>query len=171
MEKEITNRVANSALVQIDLDEWAFASELVSYDLSQNLFQGLLLKEKDFRDFIAGHDWRPYQNKDVAVHCSTDAIIPNWAYMLLASAIERNGGRCHFGTEKEVREGMLLEKIHSFDFSAFSGKKVLLKGCGKMEVSPEVYMTMTRKLIAEVDSLMFGEACSSVPVFKKGRQK
>ena len=171
MENEIVNRVANSGLVQIDLDEWAFDSEVAEYDMAQNLHEGLILREKDFREFISKNDWSVYKGKSVAVHCTTDAIIPNWAFMLLATSIAKAGGQCHYGKVEEVREHMLLERIAETDFAQYGGKKVLLKGCGKMEVSPEIYMLLSRELLKVVDSLMFGEACSSVPVYKKARQK
>lgn len=166
MEEGIVNRVEKSPLMQIDLDKWAFEVDILEYDLSQNLYQGLMLREKEFRNFITGFDWSVYEKKCLAVHCSTDAIVPNWAYMLISSAIEKVGGTCHFGNADQVREAMLIERINAFDPAEYIGKKVLLKGCGKMDLSPEVYMLFTQKLQKVVDSLMFGEACSSVPVFK-----
>ena len=170
MSEEIVNKVANSALIQIELDDYAFETVIQEYDLAQNLIDGLILREKDFRTFVSEFDWSVYKGKCIAVICSTGAIIPNWAYMLLASALETAGASCHYGSEIEVRERLLIEKINAIGPEKFAGKKILIKGCGKFEPSPEVYFHITRLLQPHVQSLMFGEACSTVPVFKKVHQ-
>jgi hypothetical protein len=167
MSEEIINKVANSALVQLELDDYAFETDIKEYDLAQNLVEGLILREKEFRTFIREFDWSVYKGLCVAITCSTGAIIPNWAYMLLASALEVSGATCHYGSETEVRERLLIEKIKTISPEQFAGKKILIKGCGKFEPSPEVYLQITSVLQPHVQSLMFGEACSTVPVFKK----
>jgi hypothetical protein len=167
MSEDIVNKVSNSSLVQIELDDYAFETVIQEYDLAQNLVEGLILREKDFRTFISEYNWSAYKGMCVAVVCSTGAIIPNWAFMLLASALESAGSSCHYGSETEVRERLLIEKISAIAPENFAGKKVLIKGCGKFEPSPEVYLQITKILQPHVQSLMFGEACSTVPVFKK----
>ncbi|HAW51118.1 MAG TPA: hypothetical protein DCX54_02140 [Flavobacteriales bacterium] len=167
MAEEIVNRVANSELVQLELDDYAFEIPIKEYDIAQNLFEGLILREKEFRGFIDKFDWSVYRGMCLAIVCSTGAIIPNWAFMLLASALESAGASCHYGSETEVRERILIDRIHEIAREKFAGKKVLIKGCGKFEPSPEVYLSLTRTLQPHVRSLMFGEACSTVPVFKK----
>ena len=171
MSEELVNKVANSSLFQLELDDYAFEIPIEEYDLAQNLFQGLILKETDFRKFIDDFDWSVYKGKCVAIICSTGAIIPNWAYMLLSSALASAGASCHYGSVAEVRESLLIEKINAIDPTEFSGKKVLIKGCGKFEPSPEIYLQITGILKPYVQSLMFGEACSTVPIYKKGHQK
>lgn len=171
MSEELVNKVANSSLFQLELDDFAFEIPIEEYDLAQNLFEGLILKETDFRKFVKENDWSVYKGKCVAVICSTGAIIPNWAYMLLASALESAGTNSHYGSVAEVRESILIEKINAIDPIEFEGKRVLIKGCGKFEPSPEIYLQITRILRPHVQSLMFGEACSTVPIYKKGSQK
>lgn len=167
MNGEIINRVANSGLVQINLDDFFPAVEIVEYDLADNLTEGLILKEKDFREFLKNHDWSNFKNKIVAVYCSVDAIIPSWAYMLLSSTLLEFASEVHFGRKNTVTEGLLLSDFKNSSLNIYAGQKVLLKGCGKFELSPAVYVHITALLKPIVKSLMFGEACSSVPVFKK----
>jgi len=112
------------------------------------------------------HDWSQYENKTVALYCSADAIIPNWAYMLVASKLNEFSAQCIYGNENQVREKLLLESFAKDDLSVFANGKILVKGCGSFELSPEAYVTITNLLQPIVSSLMFGEACSSVPVFK-----
>ena len=167
MSEEIVNKIAKSALIQLELDDFAFETEIQAYDIAENLEGGLILREKEFRSFITEFDWSVYKGMCVAISCSTGAIIPSWAFMLLASALESAGADCHYGSEAEVRERLLIEKISALAPEKFAGKKLLIKGCGKFEPSPEVYLTITRALQPYVQSLMFGEACSTVPVYKK----
>ena len=166
MSEEIVNKVSQSQLVQIDLDDFLPKSRPEAYDLAQNLYQGLVLREKDFRQFINEFDWLKYQHKRVAVFCSADAIVPNWAYMLIASKMNAVGAKCSFGSVEEVMEKELVQSIKDADLSSFKNKKVLIKGCGSFELSPFVYVEITTLLQPLVNSLMFGEACSTVPVYK-----
>ena len=166
MEGEIVNRVAQSELVQIELDKMVDFSVIVEYDMAMNLYEKMILREKDFREFIRQHDWSQYKHKVVAIYCSEDVIIPNWSFMLLSSCIQSAGGKAHFGSRNEVAEKLLLDFIAEMNASLYEDKKVLVKGCSSMDMSPEIYLSITSKLQPAVKSLMFGEACSSVPVYK-----
>jgi len=167
MSEEIINKVADSQLVQIDLDEFYYSGEIISYDLTQNLYEGLILREKDFRDFLKLHDWEPYRNKKVNISCNKDVIIPNWAYMLLASYLENVMADYYFGTVEDLRESLVKSSLNQINLDHYKDKLVLLKGCGSAELSPEIYLHVTKLLQPVVKSLMFGEACSTVPIFKK----
>lgn len=169
MAEEIVNKVAGSALVQIDLGEYLDRIEVVEYDLSQNLFEGMILREKDFRAFIKDHNWEQYREKGVAIHCGADAIIPNWAFMLLSSKLQQVNAIGIYGSKNQVREALLLKSFRESGLEGFKDKKVLVKGCGSFELSPSAYVEVTRMLQPLVNSLMFGEACSSVPVYKFGK--
>jgi hypothetical protein len=166
MVEEIINRVAESSLLQIDLEDFLPKAEVLPYDLAQNLFEGMILKENDFRDFLKNHNWNQYEGKTLAIHCSKDAIVPNWAYMLLATKLNEHKANGLFGSVNEVKEKLLLESFTKSDLGSYNGKKVLVKGCGSFDLSPAVYIEITNQLQPIVNSLMFGEACSSVPVFK-----
>ena len=135
--------------------------------MSQNLHQGLILKENDFRDFLKTNDWEQYRGKKVNITCDADAIIPNWTYMLLASVLENVEADYHFGSSEEMREALIKSSIDQLNLKDYKDKMVLLKGCGSAERSPEVYVHITKRLQPVVKSLMFGEACSTVPVFKR----
>ena len=171
MTEEIINKVAESSLLQIDLEDFLPKSEVMVYDLAQNLFEGMILKENDFRDFLKNHNWNQYENKTIAICCSQDAIVPNWAYMLLATKLNEHKAKCSFGNINEVKEKLLLDAFLKSDLESYKGGKVLVKGCGSFELSPAVYVEITKCLQPIVNSLMFGEACSSVPVFKSRSQK
>jgi len=166
MAEEIINRVAESSLLQIDLEDFLPQSEIQAYDLAQNLFEGMILKENDFRDFLKNHDWSQYEGKTMAIFCSEDAIVPNWAFMLLTTKLNEHRARCLFGNINEVKEKLLLDAFRNSDLKAYKGRKVLVKGCGSFGLSPAVFIEVTNHLQPIVKSLMFGEACSSVPVFK-----
>lgn len=164
---EIINRVAQSSLITIDLEKYLPQSAVVEYDLKANLFQGLLLREKDFRAFIKTHDWSQYEGKIVALFCSSDAIVPVWAYMLLSSELEPYASRIIFGTRPEVENILWKESLNQINPSEFEGEKVIIKGCGQIPIPESAYVEMTRLLSPVVSSLMYGEACSSVPIMKK----
>ena len=163
----IVNKVANSSLITLDLEEYYHPGERVVYDIKDNLFQEMILREKDFREFIREHDWSQYQGKNVALICSADAIVPTWAYMLLASKIEPYAHAVVFG-DNEVLENILFqEALSHIDFTAFQDKKVVVKGCSKVPVPTYAYVEVTRKLRPYAASIMYGEPCSTVPIFKK----
>jgi hypothetical protein len=166
-EKEIINRVASSSIITFDLEEYYQPGDRVLLDIKDQLFQGLILKEKDFREFIKTHDWSQYKNKFVAITCSEDAIIPTWAYMLLTSVLQPQAKTIVFGTLKDLETKIFFDALSTVDWNQFDSAKVVIKGCSKVDVPMAVYVEATRLLRPHAASIMFGEACSTVPVYKK----
>lgn len=166
-EKEIINKVANSSLVTFDLEEYYQPGERILVDIKDQLYEGLILKEKNFREFIKNHDWSVYKNKFVAITCSTEAIIPTWAYMLVAIALKPHAMAIEFGTLETLEEKLFQETLSGIDWEQFRNAKVVVKGCSKVNVPASAYVFATSRLQPIVSSLMFGEACSTVPLFKK----
>lgn len=165
--EEIINRVANSGLISLDLEDYYHKGERVVYDLKENLFQGLILREKDFREFLKSHDWSSYEGKNVAITCSEDAIIPTWAYMLLTLYLEPFAANIVFGDLEQLEEKLFFDALARIDVESFRGKKVVIKGCSKYPVPISAYVEITRLLKPVVQSLMFGEPCSTVPLYKR----
>lgn len=168
-ENEIVNRVANSSLVTLDLEQYFVPGRRVLVDISDQLFQGLILREKDFRAHIKSTDWSQYQDAFVAITCSQEAIIPQWAYMLLTSALQPYARGIVFGTLEDIEKELFFEQLQKIEWNQFANAKVVIKGCSKVDVPAAVYIEATRLLMPWVSSIMFGEACSSVPVFKKSK--
>ncbi len=169
MEEEIINRVKGSSLFSLDLDELLPRLDVQDFDLSEFLFQGMVLKEKDFRSSLKSLDLKKFEGKVVAVFCSTDAIIPLWAFMLVSSTLSGISLRTYAATKKEAELQFALDFIHDMDVTPFQGQKVVIKGCSDMEFKEKVYNSLTERLVPVVQSLMYGEPCSTVPVFKKPR--
>lgn len=167
IEENIVNKVAKSGLITIDLQDFYPEDEIVVYDIKQNLFHELILKEKDFRAFVKDHDWGQYEGKHVAVTCSADAIIPTWAYMLITSRLQEFAKSIHFGNEKEVLEKIYLNSIGDIDFEQYEDKRLVIKGCSDKPVPEAAYILFTQKLIGVAKSVMYGEPCSTVPVYKR----
>ena len=165
--EEIVNKVAQSGLVSIDLKEFYSEGERVVYDLAQNLFQGLILKEKDFRQFLKEHQWQAYTDKNVAIICSADAIVPTWAYMLLAVHLQPYAKHFVFGNLEALEIDLFRKKFSETDWSEYAGKKVVVKGCSDLPIPTYVYVELSRILQPIAQSLMFGEPCSTVPLYKK----
>ena len=167
MTGEIINRVANSNLITIDLSDYSPKRNIVEIDIKDFLFEGVLLKEKEFRSSLKEFDFSAYTNKTIALNCSTDAIVPMWAFMLVTSYLNMVNSEIYFGTKEKVFQIIFTSNIDAIDSSEFEGKKVIVKGCGQIPLSEILYIAITKKLQNTVRSLMFGEACSAVPVFKK----
>ncbi len=165
--EEIINRVAQSSLITLNLEDYLPQSEVVEYDIKNNLYQELLLKEKEFRAFVKAHDWSQYRGKVVALHCSSEAIVPVWAYMLLASELEGYAKQITFGTRAEAESLLWKLSINQINPADFEGEKVIIKGCGQIPIPASAYVEITRLLSPVVNSLMYGEACSSVPILKR----
>lgn len=160
------NKVANSGLITLDLAEYKPHGDRKSFDMKEVLFQGLILREKDFREFIKTHDWTAYQNSQVAVWCSADAIIPTWAYMLLAHALSPFAMGIHFCPPNQMEEILWMEAIQKLDLEKYTGERMVIKGCGDVPIPVSAYMEITRRLAVSAKSVMYGEPCSTVPIFK-----
>ena len=167
MSTPIINKVAESGLVSLDLTSFLDTTPIVLFDIKQYLFMELILKEKDFRAALAAADFSMYQDKIVGIYCSVDVIIPMWANMLIASAIQPFAKSIYFGDENRVREQMLLEAITKIDTKDYADQRVVVKGCGELPIGESAYVAITNKLRPVVKSIMFGEPCSTVPVYKK----
>jgi len=163
----IVNRVKESALVTLDLDSLFPSSSIESIDLKDFLFKELVLREKEFRLKVKEMDWTRYKDTLVHILCSSDAIIPMWAYMLVSSKLNVYTHDIYFGSLANAKEKYVLDQIEKLEEEKFIDKSVIIKGCGEEEVSPEIYIAITKKLRRIVKSLMFGEPCSTVPVYKK----
>lgn len=167
MAEEIINRVAASALEELNLEDYFPKEEVVVFDLKPYLFMELILKEKDFRAALLNTDWSVYQGKVVAVTCTADAIIPMWAYMLVAAYLQPVAADVVFGNADAALREVFLKKISSIDLSGYLDKRVVIKGCGNLPVGEYAYLEITKLLRPIVKSIMYGEACSTVPIFKK----
>jgi len=165
--EEIVNKVANSGLITIDLGEMYPEGERVLFDIKDQLFQGLILREKDFRTFIASHVWSQYTNKYVALTCTADAIIPDWTWMLLASAMQPFTKKIVFGDLEKLETVLFTEVLSAFDPEQYRDARVVIKGCGDKPVPKTAYIELTRVLQPVVKSIMYGEPCSTVPVYKR----
>jgi hypothetical protein len=163
----IENKVAKSGLITLDLEELMPAWDVVGFDMADVLWQGLALKEKDFRAFVKDNDWSAYAGKQVYIHNSADAIIPTWAYMLLGAALEVHADLIVVGDELQLNLALWQRFVDNFDATQYNDQRVILKGCGSIAIPDTVYIQLSQKLVPQVKTLMFGEPCSTVPVFKK----
>jgi len=173
MEVPIRNKVAESGIVTLDLSLFITPQDqLLTFDLKPFLFRELILREKDYRQALQAFDFSPFASKDVALYCSADAIIPAWAYMLAASHLQPVAASVTFGTPEQVSHIRLLERLKSgIEAAAYAGKRVVLKGCGDVAVPEAAYVAATLLLRPVVKSLMYGEPCSTVPVYKQPVQR
>jgi hypothetical protein len=166
--EEITNKVSNSGLITIDLEDFYPKEHVAEIDITDFLFEGIILKEKDFRKSLDEMDWNEYSNKMIAVFCSEDAIIPKWAYMLVAMHAHPFTHQVYFGTRELALEEAFLTNLRTrINPADYQDKRVVIKGCSNREVSEKIYVTITNMLLPVVKSLMFGEPCSTVPIFKR----
>lgn len=167
MSEPLINRVAESGIITIDPSTFIPMGETIVFDLKDHLFMGLILKEKDFREALKKMDWGLYRGKNVAVTCSADAIIPVWAYMLVASNLQPIAREIVMGDEKELQRQLFLKNLSRLNVEEFEDKRVVIKGCGDTPIGDFVYMELAKLLRPVVKSLMYGEPCSTVPVYKK----
>lgn len=167
MSEEIVNRVLNSPIVSIDLEEHYHHGERVVYDISDNLFQGMVLREKDFRLFVKEHDWMQFQGKNVSLICSEDAIVPTWAYMLLMTKLEGIANMVVMGSLETLEYALFQQALSHIDVKEVQDRPVVIKGCGNLPVPESAYVEITRLLKPHVKSLMYGEPCSTVPLYKR----
>lgn len=166
-DKTLVNRVAESGLLTIDMADIIPKEDRVGFDIKDYLFQGLILKEKDFRESLKSINWDNYANKFVGVHCSADAIIPHWAWMLIASYLEPIAKLVVLGDVETVEAVVVKQSLQSFNTLDYKDKKVVIKGCGEKHVPAAAYLEITRLLQSVVASLMYGEPCSTVPIYKR----
>jgi hypothetical protein len=167
MSEEIINKVATSGLITLDLEEYYPREEILVFDLKPNLFMELILKEKDFRVALQQLDWSVYQDKVVAVTCTTDAIIPMWAYMLVGTYLQPVAKDIIFGNEQSARQQLFLQNIAAIPANDYADQRVVVKGCGDVPIGEYAYLEITKKLRPVAKSIMYGEPCSTVPIFKK----
>ena len=167
LQENIVNKVSESGLITLDLEEFYPGEEKASFDIKDYLFMGLILKEKDFREALKTLDWQRFTGKNVAIFCSADAIIPVWAYMLIGVYLAPVAKSFYFCQEKELDDRIFLEKLANLDVEAYRGQRVIIKGCSDKPVPPSAYLEITRKLRPVARSLMYGEACSNVPLYKQ----
>ena len=167
--EEIKNKVENSGLITIDLGELYLPGERVLLDIKDQLFQELILREKDFREFIKMNDWTIYKDKYVALTCSADAIIPDWTWMLLASALEPFAKKIVFGSIETLETVLFDETLSRFEIEKYRGARIVIKGCGDKPVPKFAYIELTRILRPVAKSIMYGEPCSTVPIYRQGK--
>ncbi len=164
---EIINRVANSALEVFDLEEYYPNGTRSQIDISQWLFEGILLREKDFREALKNHDWSQYQNHLVAIYCSTDAIVPAWASILVTTYVSTFAKKTILGTLSELESSLYQDILSQLDYTSYLDKPVIIKGCSKKPVPESAYVLAVQYLQPVAKSIMYGEACSAVPLYKK----
>ena len=167
MSSEIVNRVANSKLVTVNLEDFYPAGERIVFDIKDWLLEGIVLREKEFRASAKAHDWIQYQGCYVALTCSTDAIIPGWAYMLLSTYLSPVAKKVVVGNQEMLETILFTEVIQKLDVSEYKDLPVIIKGCSRKPVPQNAYIQLINKLQPVAKSIMYGEACSSVPLYKK----
>jgi len=166
-EKPLVNRVAESGLITLNLEDFFPAGEIAFFDLKGYLFMELILKEKDFREALKAHDWSQYQDKILLIHCSADAIIPVWAYMLVTAYARPFAKDIFSGTKEAYYDAAFLRALAGLDARQYEGKRIVIKGCSHQPVPPAAYLELTRLLLPYAQSIFYGEPCSTVPVYKK----
>ena len=164
---EIVNKVAESSLITLNLEDFYPKEDIIVFDLKDYLFMGLILQETDFRGALKNIDLENYRDKIVAVHCSADAIIPIWAYMLIASQLQGVAKDIQFATKEQLMEKLLVSNISQLNIEKYIDKRVVIKGCGDLPIKEAAYIEITKVLRPVVKSIMYGEPCSTVPVYKK----
>lgn len=170
-EQPLVNRVANSGLITLNLENYFPKQEIMAFDLKPFLFMEMILKEKDFRAALKEHDWEQYQGKILTVFCSADAIIPVWAYMLVTTYAEPFATDIFQGTSEEYLKAKYREVLESLNYPEYDGKRIVIKGCSNKPVPPAAYLELTKRLRPYAQSIMYGEPCSTVPIFKRPRKK
>jgi len=168
-QQPLVNRVAASGLITINLEDFFPAEEVISFDLKDYLFMELILKEKDFRTALKEHDWTQYEGKYLAVFCSTDAIIPVWAYMLVAAKAGKIAKDVFQGSVDQFYTQYFRTAVEAVQGEEYAEKRIVIKGCSDKPVPPSAYVDLTQKLLPCAQSIMYGEPCSTVPVFKRPR--
>lgn len=164
---EIVNKVAMSGLITIDLAQYAPTKEIIIYDIKENLFHGLILREKEFRTFIKEHSWDQYADKHVGIICSADAIVPTWAYMLLTTHLAPHAASVSFADKEQLESSLFSTEIAKIDFEQYRDQRIVIKGCGEVHIPESAFINFTYQIHKVAKSIMYGEPCSTVPVFKR----
>lgn len=168
---EIKNRAANSSLKELDLEALAPKTARLFFDLAPWLFEGMILREKDFRQHLKAHDWAQYAEKPVAVGCTADAIVPTWAFMAVAGHLQEHATHVHFGSLESLDDLLFREALETVDWESFRDERVVVRGCSEVPVPTSAYAEATRRLAPIARLIMYGEPCSHVPVYKKPKVK
>ena len=169
MEAEFVNKVSESGIITLDLEDFYPKEETAVFDMKDHLFMGLILKEKDFRETLKNLDLTPYKDKNIALTCSADAVIPVWAYMLVASYLQPVAKEIVFGDADFLHKTLFLKNIAQINSEEYKDQRVVIKGCGELPISETAYVAITNRLRPVAKSIMYGEPCSTVPVYKKPR--
>ncbi|MCO6564654.1 MAG: DUF2480 family protein [Apibacter sp.] len=164
---EIINKIEKSVLITLDLEDVYPKEKRVLFDLKDYLYEGLILREKEFRENLSKLDWKIYENTYVAVTCTTDAIVPSWSYLLIATYLTGVAKLVSFGSLEDLERDIYTEIIKKMDLEIYQDKKIIIKGCSRKPVPQNAYLQLIQKLKPVASSLMFGEACSTVPIYKK----
>ena len=164
---EIENKIDKSGIIQFNFEDLKPSGKRMEFDMKDQLYQGLVLREKDFREFVKQYDWDSFNDAYVFMHCSADAIVPTWAYMLVASELQSRAKALVWGSQQNLEDELLIDEVNNLPENDFKDARVIVKGCSNNTISDKVYMALTLKLKPLVKNLMFGEACSAVPVFKR----
>ena len=167
MSELFVNKVAESGLITIDLEKYIPKGENLLFDLKEYLFMELMLKEKEFRASLKETEWEKFRDKNVAIVCSADAIIPVWAYMLVVSYLQPVAKEIVMGDAQELEKKLFIQNIDAININEFADKRIVIKGCGETPIADFAYMEITKRLLPVVKSIMYGEPCSTVPVYKK----
>lgn len=167
----LVNRVANSKLKTINLENYFPEVEIIEFDIKSFLFQGLILREKEFRAQMKEIDWEQYRDQTVAIFCSTDAIVPTWAFMLVASYLAPYAAQVFMGNKSEYIESTYRERLAKIDYNQYEDELIVIKGCSNKAVPPSAYVDLTSRLTPVARSIMYGEACSTVPIYKKPKKR
>ena len=167
IQENIVNKVAESGLVSLDLADLYPSGERFLYDIKDNLFHGLMLREKDLREFVKDHDWTTYTDKHIAIICSADAIVPTWAYMLLATKLSPFASSVVFGDLETLETVLFNQQLNALDVEKYRDQRIVIKGCGDIQIPISAYVQITGKLTGIAKSIMYGEPCSTVPIYKR----
>jgi hypothetical protein len=166
-DKPLVNRVAKSGIITLNLEDYFPKATIIEFDIKDHLFRGLLLREKDFRAMIAEHDWSQYEGKILALHCSADAIVPTWAYQLVAIHAAPFAQEIYHGNTAQSIEQYYVQVLNQLDIQAYTDQRIVIKGCSNKPVPTTAYMTLAKLLQPVAKRIMYGEPCSMVPLFKK----
>ena len=167
IQENIVNKVAHSGLISLDLADLYPQGERVLYDIKENLFHGLILREKDFREFVKEHNWSAYTGKHIGIICSADAIVPTWAYMLLANKLAPYAVSVVFGDLATLETILFQQELNKLDIETYRDQRIVIKGCGDIAVPTSAFVQITSKLTGVAKSIMYGEPCSTVPIYKR----